>query len=142
MKRKKVYNLFQINLIVFCVTSFLIVPIFIVIAYLFDLHKFTSTNTIVLIATILALLFFAVGLTILILTKEKYKRILKPNYQKELIFIVVLSAFGILGIGILYTYIGGSFFYVPHVIIPLFIVVYSAIVFVGNRYFNVNLFQK
>lgn len=142
MKRKKVYNLFQINLIVFFSMSFLIVPVMIVIAYIFDLHFYTSTNNIVLIADIIALIFFAVGLSLLLITRDKYERKLKPSYQKEFLTLMVFSALGIFGIGILYTYLGGIFFYVPHVIIPLFIGVYLLVFFVGDKYFNVNLFKK
>ena len=142
MKRKKVYNLFQINLIVFFSMSFLIVPVMIVIAFIFDLHFYTSTNNIVLIADITALIFFTVGLTVLLITRDKYERKLKPSYQKEFLILMVFSAVGIFGIGILYTYLGGLFFYVPHVVIPLFIGVYLLVFFVGDKYFNVNLFKK
>ena len=141
-KRKKVYNRFQINLIVFYVVSFLLVPIFIVGAYMFDLHDYTSTNKIVLIAAIITLIFFVAGLTILLITRDKYERKLKPRYQREFMIVNVFTAFGIIGIGIFYTYLGGSFFYVPHVIIPFFIGAYSAVFYVGDRFFNVNLFRR
>lgn len=142
MKRKKVYNRFQVNLIVFYVVCMLMVPIFIVVSYMFDLHNYTSTNKIVLISSILTLIFFVTGLTLLLLTKDKYERKLKPSYPREFMVVNIFSAFGIIGIGIFYTYLGGSFFYVPHVIIPLFIGVYAAVFYVGDRIFNVNLFRK
>lgn len=118
------------------------VPIFVVIAYMFDLHEYTSTNKIVLIAATITLIFFSIGLTLLLFTRDKYERRLKPLYQREFMIVNVFSAFGIIGIGIFYTYLGGSFFYVPHVIIPLFIGVYTAVFYVGDRVFNVNLFKK
>ena len=142
MKRKRVYNRFQVNLIVFYAMSMLMVPIFIVVAYMFDLHEYTSTNKIVLIAATITLIFFVIGLTLLLLTRDKYERRLKPSYQREFMIVNGFSAFGIIGIGIFYTYLGGSFFYVPHVIIPLFIGVYTAVFYVGDRVFNVNLFKK
>jgi nitrate reductase gamma subunit len=141
--KKKVYNLFQINLIVFYVVSFSVIPVFIVIAYLFDLHEYTSTNYIVLIATTIALIFFIVGLTYLLVRRDKLERVLKPSYRKELFAVVVFSGFAILGIGIFYTYLpGGSFFYVPHVIIPLFIGVYALVLFLANKFFNVDFLRK
>lgn len=109
---------------------------------MFDLHDYTSTNKIVLIASIITLIFFVAGLTLLLLTRDKYERKLKPRYQREFMIVNVFSAFGIIGIGIFYTYLGGSFFYVPHVIIPLFIGVYTAVFYVGDRIFNVNLFRR
>lgn len=140
--KKKVYNLFQINLIVFYVMCFSLVPTFIVVAYLFDLHEFTSTNYIVLIATSLALGFFIVGIVYLLFRRDKLERVLKPSYKKELSLVIIFSAFGILGFGVFYTYLGGSFFYVPHVIIPLFIFVYAMVMLLANKYFNVNFFNN
>ena len=140
--KKKVYNLFQINLIVFYVVSFSLVPTFIVAAYLFDLHEYTSTNYIVLIATSIALIFFIVGLAYLLLRRDRLERVLKPSYRKELLVVVIFSAFAILGFGIFYTYLGGSFFYVPHVIIPLFIGVYALNMFLANKFFNVDFLRN
>lgn len=109
---------------------------------MFDLHDYTSTNKIVLIAGVITLIFYVVGLVILLVTRDKYERKLKPRYQREFMIINIFAAFGIIGIGIFYTYLGGSFFYVPHVIIPLFIGVYSSVFFVGDRIFNVALFKR
>lgn len=142
MKRKRVFNRFQVNLIVFYVASVLMVPIFIVFAYMFDLHNYTSTNKIVLIASIFTLIFYTGGLTLMLLTRDKYERKLKPSYPKEFMIVNVFSGFGIIGIGIFYTYLGGSFFYVPHVIIPLFIGVYTAVFYVGDRVFHVRIIKK
>lgn len=135
--KKKVYNLFQINLIVFYIVSFLLVPVFIVGAYLFDLHLYTSTEYIVLIATSIALIFFISGLPYLLIRRDKLERVLKPSYRKEFLVVVVFSTLGILGFGIFYTYLGGQFFYVPHVIIPAAIVVFILDIFLGNKFFNV-----
>ena len=106
---------------------------------MFDLHLYTSTNYIVLIATIIALVFFIIGLTTILITREQTERVLKPSYNRELIIVMVFSAFGIIGFGIFFTYLGGDFFYVPHVIIPLFIIVFSVVTFLGNKFFNVNI---
>ena len=140
--KKKVYNLFQINLIVFYILSFLLVPFFIVVAYLFDLHNYTSTQNIVLIASSISSIFFILGLTYLLIRRDKLERTLKPSYKKEFLVVVVFSAMGILGFGIFYTYLGGEFFYVPHVVIPIFICVYALVGFLGNKFFNVDFLRN
>lgn len=142
MQRKKVYNLFQINLIVFYSLSLMMVPMLLVVAYIFDLHQVTSVNNIILIADILTAIFFIVGLVYLLVSRDQLERKLKPSYHKEFTTILTISAFGILGIGILYTYLGGKLFYVPHVIVPIFIVVYLLIFIVGDKFFNVSVFKK
>ena len=142
MKHKKVYNQFQINLIVFYAASILLVPMFIVIAYMFDLHLYTSTNYIVLIATIIALAFFAIGFTYLLTKREVTERKLKPSYYREFIILLACTTFGIVGFGIFYTYLGGSARYIPHVIIPLFIVTYSMETIMGHMFFNVDIIRN
>ena len=142
MKRKKVYNLFQINLILFYSFSILLVPILVVFAYIFDLHLVTSANRIILVADIIAALTFIVGLTFILITRDHFQRRLKPSYSKEFLWLIIISAFGILGIGILFIYLGGKEFYVPHIIIPLFLITYLLLYAVGQKYFNINLLKR
>ena len=142
MKRKRVYNQFQINLIVFYAASILLVPMFIVVSYMLDLHLYTSTNYIVLIASIIALVFFVIGFTSITVLKKKTERILKPSYYREFIILLACTTFGIVGFGIFYTYLGGQSIYIPHVIIPLFIVTYSVETIMGHRFFNVDIIRN
>ena len=142
MKRKKVYNLFQINLILFNSFSILLVPILVVFAYIVDLHLVTSTNRIILFAVIIAAITFIVGLIFILITRDHFQRRLKPSYSKEFLWLIIISAFGILGIGILYTYLGGLELYVPHIIIPLFLIAYLLLYAVGQKYFNINLMKR
>ena len=142
MQHKKVYNNFQINLIMFYVACFMFVPILVVISYLFDFHLYTSTNTIILIATIILSIFFTVGLIYLLMTREYYERRLKPSYQREMTITLSISAIGVLGLGIMFIYFGGPTYYVPHVIIPVGIGTYSILYFIGIRYFNVSLLNR
>ena len=142
MKRKRVYTQFQVNLIVFYAMCLLFVPVVIVFSYLFDLHLYTSTNNIVLISSYITLAFFIVGLIFLLVTRDRYRRMLKPSYRREYILLLVFSGLGILGTGIFYTYLGGSFFYFPHVIIPSGIVIFTLTSFIGNKFFNVDIFKN
>ncbi len=142
MKRKKVYNLFQINLILFYSLSIMLVPILLVLAYILDLHTVTSVNNIIFITDSFAIVVFILGLVYILLTRDQYERKLKPSYQKEFLFLIVISAFGILGIAVLFIYLGGPLFYVPHVIIPLFLFTYLILFIIGEKYFNMNLLRR
>ena len=142
MKRKKVYNLFQINLIVFYSFSFMLVPILLVLAYILDLHTVTSVNNIILIADIVAAVIFTIGMLYIFLTRDQFERQLKPSYQKEFLLRIIIAAFGILGIAVLFIYLGGLLFYVPHVIIPLFLFTYLVLFIIGEKYFNMNLLRR
>lgn len=142
MKRNKVYNLFQINLILFYSFSILLVPILIVISYIFDIHLITSTNTIILVADIIATIVFILGLVIILVTRDHLQRSLKASYSKEFLWLIVIWTMGILGIGIIFVYLGGEQFYVPHLIIPLFLLTYLLIYVMGQKYFNINILKR
>lgn len=143
MKRKKVYNLFQIYLILFYTACVAIVPILLVVSYIFDLHLVTSENSIIFIADIIGIIFFISGTLILVLFRRDFlERKLKPSYQLEFALLIIITSFGILGINILYIYLGGPIENIPHIIIPLFIVSYLVLFLVGDKYFNVDLLKK
>lgn len=142
MKHKKVYNVFQINLIMFYTTCIMLVPILTVVSFLFDFHLYASTNSIILIASIILLIFFVVGLLYLLLTRQQFERKLKASYQREMTITISVSAVGVLGLGIMFMYFGGPSYYVPHVITPIGIIMYAILYFVGIRYFNVSLLNR
>jgi len=142
MKRIKVYNLFQINLILFYSFSILLVPILIVFSYIMDLQLYTSANRIILLADFIALIVFITGLTFILLTRDRFQRKLKPSYSREFLWLIIIASLGILGIGIMFTYLGGLEFYIPHIIIPLSLTTYLLLYVVGHKYFNINLLKR
>lgn len=143
MKRKKVYNLFQIYLILFYTASVFIVPILLVASYIFDLHLITSENSIIFLADIIGFIFFATGSVILVVLRRDFlERKLKPSYQVEFALLITIVTFGVLGINILYIYLGGPIENIPHIIIPLFIFSYLVLFLVGDKYFNVDYLKK
>jgi hypothetical protein len=118
------------------------VPILVVIAYIFDLQLFTSTTIIIAISAVITLIYFMLGMLYLFLKKEQLKRKLKPTYIKEFSTLFIINALGVLGLGVLFIYLGGPDRYIPHVIIPVFLVTYLLIFIAGERFFNINLLKK
>jgi amino acid transporter len=142
MNHKKVYNVFQINLIAFLVICIMLVPILSVISYLFDLHLQTSPESIIIISTAIMLVFLITGLIYLLITRDHFERKLKPSYQREFTVVLSVSAIGVVGMGIMFLYLGGPQLYVPHVILPVAIVTFSLLYIIGNRYFNISLLRR
>lgn len=142
MNRKRVYSLFQIILILFISSSVLMIPMLVVIAYIFDLHLITSTTIIIAVSAVVTLIYFFLGLLYILLKKEQLKRKLKPTYVREFSTLFIINALGVLGTGVLFIYLGGPEKYVPHVIIPLFLGSYLLIFIAGERFFNINLLKK
>jgi amino acid transporter len=142
MQHKKVYNAFQINVIVFSVFCIMLVPIMSIVSYIFDLHIVASTNLILLITGSITVVTFLVGIVYLLLTRDRYERRLKAIYQREFTILMITSGLGVLGLGILFLYLGGPALYVPHVIIPIGIAVFTGLYVLGDRYFNVSLLRR
>lgn len=142
MKRKELYNLFQINLILLIVSAISLTPTITVVSFIFDLHHIFAEDTIILISFLIAAGTSGSAAIYIILTRDYLQRTVKVTYTKEFSILLVLSTFGVLGIGVIYIYLGGPLAYVPHIIIPAFITAYSTIFYVGDRYFNVKLLSK
>lgn len=142
MNHKHVYNLFQINSIVSIISIIVATPIVCLITYLFSVQDYITVNDILYISLGVTILVLGVTSVFLILTREKHRKKLKSSYAKEFTFCTTLSTLAIFGFGILFIYLGGPDFYVPHVILPLGIFTYSILYLVGNRFFNVKLIRR
>jgi len=142
MNRKRVYSLFQINLILFISSSVFMIPILVVIAYIFDLHLITSVTVIIAVSAVVTVSYIVLGLLYIAFKKDQLTRRLKPTYVKEFSTLFIINALGVLGVGVLFIYLGGPDRYVPHVIIPLFLGSYLLIFIAGERFFNINLLKK
>ena len=118
------------------------VPMLVVIAYIFDLHLLTSIPIIIGVSASITVIYLIVGLLYIVLKKEQLKRRLKPTYIKEFSTLFIINALGVLGVAVLFIYLGGPDQYVPHVIIPLFLVSYLLIFIAGERFFNINFLKK
>lgn len=142
MSHKRVYSMYQINMIISIVVSVMTVPIVSVFTYIFNVTAYVSINNVLYIALAIMIIIFGTTFFFTLLTKDKLIRKLKPSYQKEFTFISAMSALGVLGSGVLFMYLGGDQFYVAHVIIPLGLVTYSIIYLIGDRFFNVRLIRR
>lgn len=142
MSRKKVYSMFQINIIVFIVFCIMTVPIVAVVSYIFNLQDLVSVTTIFYVALSVLIINAGVGVAYIVITKENYRRRLKPSYQKEFTFVMTITAIGVLGCGVLFMYLGGIELYVPHLIIPIGIFAFTVLYLLGDRFFNINLLRR
>lgn len=114
----------------------------VVISYIFDLHLVTSPIVVIGVSVVITLIYFVIGFIYILIKKEQFKRKLKPTYIQEFSTLFIINALGVLGVGVLFIYLGGPDQYVPHVIIPLFLGSYLLIFIAGDRFFNINLLKK
>ena len=139
---RNLYTIFHINIIVLIVSSVMFIPIVSVIAFIFDLQDFIDPLYIILAGASCLVIFVGASVILLVFQRSRYYRRVKPSYHKEFSLIVFICALGVLGSGIIFTYFGGPSKYIAHVIIPIFLAVFSVVIFIGRRYLNVNLFRR
>ncbi|MCF7925323.1 MAG: hypothetical protein K9L26_02215, partial [Candidatus Izimaplasma sp.] len=125
----------------FIITCVMFIPIVTVFAYIFDLQTIVDEITILLIGAAGLVIFIGIGTLLIVFQHKRNYRLVKPSYHKEFSYLLFISALGILGFGIIFTYLGGATRYMPHVLIPLFLSIYAALFFIGRRYFNVDNFR-
>lgn len=142
MKHKRVYTVYQINLIMTIIATIMAIPAVTVFTYVFNMTDFVSVTNILYFSLAFMIIIFGVSLLFTVLTREKLRRRLKPSYQREFTFVTAISTLGVLGFGILFMYLGGEDYYVLHVIIPIALVTYAIIYIVGDRYFNVRFIRR
>lgn len=134
--------MFQINIIMTIIVTIMAVPTVSVFTYIFNMTNYISVSTILYISLAFMIIIFGVSFLYTILTRDRLSRRLKASYQREFTFISVMSALGVLGSSILFTYLGGDQFYILHVLIPLGLITYAIIYIVGDRFFNVSFIRR
>lgn len=139
---RNIYTILHINIIVFIVSSVMFIPIVSVIAFIFDVQEVIDPLYIVLAGASGLVVFVGGGTLYLVVHRKRFDRRVKSSYHKEFSLIVFICALGVLGSGIIFTYFGGAPKYIAHVIIPIFLTVFSIVIFIGKRYLNVDLFRR
>ena len=124
------------------VTLFYTIPLFYAATYTFDINRFFNDDNKFLIA----LLFFmgVAGIIFVYLTLHyrKWKSFVLLQYRKEFAFLLVVSAFGFLGLVVMFVEFGGNPDYVMHLLIGLFILNYAMVSYLGRKFFNIRLMGK
>lgn len=139
---RNIYTIFHINIILFIVISIMFIPIVSVIAFIFDIQEIIDPLYIILAGASGLVIFLGAGTLLLVLQRARYDRRVKPVYHREFSLIVFICSLGVLGSGIIFTYFGGPTKYIAHVIIPIFLLVFSGVIFIGRRYLNIDFSRR
>jgi hypothetical protein len=141
-KKPKIYSEYEIRVILFYATMILALPNVLVLSYIFDfasvldIYRFMFWVAMVVVALAIA------GTLILLLNRDHYKRRVKASYRGEFIYLLFQSAFGLLGIAVLYDYLGGSRQYIANVMIIVFAAFFYLLYTLGRKYFKFDYMKK
>jgi len=141
-KRAKIYSEFEIRMILFYATMLFFVPNLLVITYIFDLDQHVDILAFIFWAMIGTVVVAALGTAVLFLRRDHLKRKVKPSYRTEFIYLLFLSAFGLLGTAALYDYLGGDRQYIANVLIVVFAVMLFILITLGRKYFRFEYKRK
>ena len=143
INRPRIYSKYEINSIVFYWTMLLLLPIVLVFTYVFD--TFTDNYDVrfyLLILVSIAVLFTIIGTIFLLIKKDKLKRMVKANYVQEFYYLVIISIFGILGLVVLYKYLGGRPEYIAIILVLSLLLFAYVLLKLGRKYFNLDYGRK
>lgn len=143
INRPRIYSKYEINSIVFYGTMLLLMPIVLVFTYVFD--AFTNNYDVriyLLILVGITVLFTIIGTIFLLIKRDKLKRMVKATYVQEFYYLVIISIFGILGLVVLYKYLGGSPEYIASILVLSILLFAYVLLNLGRKYFNLNYGRK
>lgn len=140
--KQLIYSTFEINSILFYGTMIMFIPIILVFTSIFDLDTIVDINQFIFVCVLVNFGFMALGTLVLVLQKDHLKRIVKPTYQKEFIYLVILSIFGVLGFVVFYDYMGGNRDYIANVLVLVFALLVYFLIFLGRKFFKFDYMKK
>jgi len=140
--KQLIYSTFEINSILFYGTMMMFIPIILVFTSIIDLDTIVDINRFILICVFVNFGLMVVGTAVLIIEKDHMKRIVKPTYQKEFIYLVILSIFGVLGFVVFYDYMGGNRDYIANILVFIFAIMVYFLIFLGRKFFKFDYMKK
>ena len=134
--RPRIYSKYEINSILFYGIVILFTPLILVFTYVFNIEKVIDPIIFLFIVLGANLVVALLGLLILFLKKDSLKRMVKPNYVFEFYFLVIISVFGILGMVVLFDYLGGNRQYIANILILIVVVFVYVLLQLGRKFFK------
>ena len=134
--RPRIYSKYEINSILFYGIVILFTPLILVFTYVFNIEKVIDPIIFLLIVLGANLVVALLGLLILFPKKDSLKRMVKPNYVFEFYFLVIISVFGILGMVVLFDYLGGNRQYIANILILIVVVFVYVLLQLGRKFFK------
>ncbi|MBI9009294.1 MAG: hypothetical protein JEZ05_04610 [Tenericutes bacterium] len=140
--RPKISTQFEINAIVFYANMILLLPLILVVTYLFEIDKFLNINEFMFWILIFNFVSLVTGTIVLALNRDRLRRKVKVTYRNEFFYLVFLFVFGLLGFVVLYDFMGGDRAYIANILVVLFAGLLYLAILLGRKYFNLYYINK
>ncbi len=141
-KKQKIHSEFAIRLILFYGTMLLLLPMILVVTYVFSLDAYMDVTLFMFWTMVGILGVTAVGTGILFLDRDHLKRMVRPSYRNEFIYLLFISAFGLLGLAVMYDYLGFDRQYIANFLIVAFSLMVYLLIMLGKKFFKFGYIGK
>jgi len=121
---------------------FMFLPLILVFTYLFEFDRHININTFIFWVVIVNLVVLVIGTIVLALNKDKLKRKVKATYRSEFFYLIFLFVFGLLGIIVLYDYMGGNRAYIANILVVIFTGLTFLSIYLGKTIFKFDYINK
>lgn len=137
-----IYSQFEINVILFYATMIMMLPCILVITYAMGLDQRLNLDTFILGLVIAVFAVIVIGTVTLLFRKDHLKRQVKATYRNEYLYLIFLTAFGVLGFCVLYDYAGGDRAYIANILVVLCSGLIYALLRLGRKFFKFDYMKK
>jgi len=141
-RRTKIYSLYEINVINFYATMVWLLPMILVVTYVFEIDQKLDINRFIFWTAITNLILVLIGTAVLLLKRDAWKRQVKPNYQTEFVYLLFICSFGILGLVVFYDYMHGDRQYIANILIIVASILVYFLIKLGRKFFKFDYMKK
>ena len=140
--KNKIYPFYQIAKLLTIWSSIIFIPIVLVVSYILDLHLVYDVNHILLIVALLNILYALTSVLLLFVKKRRWRMIIKTHYQSEFVFLIFINVIALLGMVVLFDYLGGNRDYIANILVAVSAVVFVMLFYVGKHYFKMDFISR
>ncbi len=143
VKRKtRIYSQYEINVINFYASMIWLLPIVLVVTYVFEVDQLLNINQFIIWLAISNGIITLLGTVILLLKRDTMKRHVKAGYRNEFVYLLFICAFGLLGFAVFYDYMGFDRQYIANVLIVLAAFLVYILLNLGRKIFKFDYMKK
>lgn len=140
--KTKIYSQYEISVILFFATMIMMLPCILVITFAVGLDERLNINTFMLWLIGLVFTVMIAGTVILLFRKDHLKRRVKAAYRNEYLYLIFLTAFGVLGFCVLYDYAGGDRAYIANILVIMCAGLIYLLLILGRKFFKFDYMKK
>jgi len=143
VKRKtRIYSQYEINVISFYASMVWLMPIVLVVTYVFEVDRLLNINDFIFWLAISNFVVALMGTLILLLRRDRLRRKVKADYQNEFVYLLFICSFGILGVAVFYDYMGFDRKYIANVLIILVAILVYILLQLGRKFYKFDYMKK